>query len=398
MNYKITETGLDTRHLSYDSSPLIGDSTVDYLLTSISANNDFLLPGLVKDNDGPGRKDIILVIESLKNIEYVIKSHLSSIGAQYITTLLLSPKCEADPDSVLEIKNLLSQGLVINVGIHEPNTKEDIIKWGTQIDINSVSLPISPLEFNHDLINWCHEHVSEIIGLNPFGGYLSAPRNIESFTVQYLLNFAATYADIVILSGRDVVRSVDEADYLKTLVGKESSSMYLLKKNISKPVKPLKQFTYTSIKVGEDIEVPYVEPQSIIRGDTELTLGGPKIKMPEKQIPGEEEDLEKIPGDGVQEISNLLQLLDYEGLSQGEALALSRYKVLEYLRLEYLESKWSYSIAKIGDSVILFELKNPGKISGFLWWTQQESPQTKTFILCGISGNYQFIEKSNEVD
>lgn len=365
IEYKIERIAVDTREINYRGGSFFNKKpdNVDYLLTSVAANNDFLLPELF---EGSYQKKLITILEGDKEIKYLLERHLAALGRQTIDILLVSASCIDSPD----IKELMEAGLVKDLGVLG---SDDIKKLDLEGKVKFVALPLCPLNYNHELIELAKEKRLSIIGLNPFGEELSVARNIKAFTVPYLLKFAATNADIVVVPGKDLIQAKEQSNFLESLIGLESSGMYVLKKSTSSRVKELKKFTYSSIQVDQDTLVPFDSPEEIVP-DTVIAFGGYKKAI-------------TTSPDGP------LSDLDFTGMTDGEAFALVRNKAIDYVRAEY--PGYELSFAKIGCSVFTIKAVLKGRIPSVLHRWIGSDDEVNIFLVAGTKEDGYSLKEQN---
>lgn len=397
VNYKVSEVGLDTRSINYDCD-FLGDgfNKISYLFTSISANNDFLVG---PDLRVSSKFSIITHIDTVDKLEYLVEAHTKSLGVRYLSVLLIDSECDISSKEI-EINNLKERGLVESIGIYGPKSKEVLEK--TKIPFDYVGLPVSPLDYNHEVMEWCKSNEKTVIGLEPYGDKLSEARNIESFTKMYLLNFISTNADIVILPGKDLVQAIVESEYVMNLKGTKSLPMYVLKKSWHKTVEPLNKFAYTSVVLGDGVEISYHDPEMLI-DSAEITLGAAKeTKFADNtkkalQKFDVDEELRKS-SDPVSTINDLVSgVLDYSGLSDEVAFAFARYRVLSRLQDFFPGDDWEVQLAKIGTSELTIRLTKPEIIKGMLWWTKVTPAESKTYVLAMNKRRFKFFELDKNV-
>lgn len=380
--FKILGTCLDTTKIRFNPGTTNLEPDYTYIMTSLEANNDYMVGGLVKNNPG---LPLIVCTEFLDNVRYALEEHLKLLGRDTIDLLLIGPNADYTKLEVID--------QVKHLGLLNPPSV-DFIK-DKEFKVEFVALPISPLDFNMEIIKYCNENNIRIIGLNPMGGYLSAPRNIEAFSVPYLLGFCATYSEIVVVSGRDSSTAYTNAQYLKSLVGKEGSIIYNLKKSVHKPVPHIKKAVYTSaIMDGEDYVIPYSDPEFSVSLESHyLKLGSYLEKLGEPNV--------KI-SDDVKEVDNYLKVLYYpKDGTLADKFAIARYRVLDYLTSAFRDYTYNSvdDIAKIGDNVFLITLEKAPKFKGHFIWRHLEPGDTRQFyLILGMNGETLFKEvgKSNE--
>ena len=390
VKYKVSEVGIDTRGINYDFSFIhLYSKTINYLFTSIPENNDHII------GDYENRFNIITYIDTTERLEYLVESHIKALGVKYISILLFDSSCDLSRVEV-DIKSLQTRGLVSEIGIYNPGTVE--VLSNCKVPIEYVGLPVCPLDYNHEVMEWSRLNGKTIIGLDPFGDYLSTARNIESFTKVYLLNFISTNADIVILpSHRGISMAITDAKYVMSLSGRDSLPMYILKKSMHKSVEPLKKFAYTSLLLDDGIEVSYEEPEELIDG-IEITLGAAKKTRFEDNTKNAldkfdvDEELEKEinPEKSINDL--VTGILDYVGLSDDTAFAFARYRALERLKDFFPPDNWGILQARIGKSVVTFEAVKPESVKGMLWWAKVTPKESRTFVLAMNDRRFKFFE------
>jgi len=385
--FKIQGIGLDTSTIDYKPENLY--ENFDYVYTSIRANNDYL----VSDAISSIKKTPTLIVSTdyLDNINIGLEEHLKALDRKFCQLLLVDAGANWAFTSYL--LNDECKALYENIGIENPKDldqlKELIEKAGSQgIKIEYVSIHISPFEFNKELIEFCVENKITILGTNPMGGYLSANRNIETFSVPYLLGFAANYADIVFLSGRNLVKASDDLAYLTELIGTEAGNEYTLSKSVYKPVKPLKKAIYTSIQLGNKTIVPYDCPELCVDPRVLVTKIGSYVNTV-KKISGKKklESTADLETEGTEpldaETENFLKLLYYpsDGTLE-DCFAIARYKVLNFLRVTLTKAEgWDFQSFKIGNNILLITASKEPKVEGFLIWKNLKIEKPREFML-----------------
>ena len=377
--YKIQGVGLDTTNLDYIAD--VGD--FDYLHTSISANNGLIIRGILEESIAT----IITSIDFLDQSKTAITNHLYELGRDKIDLLLINTSCDFEKYSE-EIKGLLESELVDQIGLKNPNSPEEIKRIMKTIPkIKYISLELCPLNFNYDVVKFCEDNDIDILVFNPYGGYISAPTLIESFTMPYLLNFAAYYGTIVFLSGRELSSKAQKA-YLEPLIGAdiENESIYQLNKNIKKLVKPIKKMVNTSIIVNEDITLPFKSLQSSLFSGDDLILSLDKTYYNiDEDI--EVDDVAKYVNDRLEDKE--YKLPEDTG-NDGDLLSVLRYYV----------SMWLDDILEAGKTII-----NCVKLSHniFIYLVYEEDKKRRKvdyspigcYLLYELGGNIQFLKVEN---
>ena len=379
LKFKISGVGLDTRRLTICPSETF-DELFDYIHTSISENNDYIISDFIKFQSGAS---IITTIDFSDTMETAIAGHLLTIGREKIDLLLINSNCSWD---ITNINHLKSSGMVDSIGISNPDSIERIIELQKEMrgEIKYISLDLCPLNFKYDIVNWCIENNITMLGFNPFGGHISAPSIIDSFSIPYLLGFSASYCSIVFLSGEDIFQTIPERDYLNNLIGKDVEPKYILKKNVSKLYKPIKKTVETSINISDNIIFPYNCPEIIYNPEElVLTLGKTTEIIPEQTEPTEIES----------EVYQLLNLLympkDSDIRSQ---FAIFRYRVIELLKVKFPEVTWEHVYGKLGDKLMAIVVRKEDKTG---WIKKKVDVTSHTFILGMTSDNKVYFSETN---
>lgn len=379
-NFKISGVGLDTRRLTICPSNSF-DELFDYIHTSISENNDYIISDFIKYQSGAS---LITTIDFSDTMETVLAGHLLTLGRDKIDLLLINSNCKWDINNIEQLK---ISGIIDSVGISNPDSIERIIEIRKEIGedkIKYISLDLCPLNFRYDIVNWCFENNITILGFNPFGGHISAASIIDSFSIPYLLGFSATYCSIVFLSGEDIFQCIPERNYLNNLIGKEIEPKYILKKNISKLYKPIKKTVKTSLNIGDNITFPYECPEIIYEPEEILLNLGKTIESIPQQI--EKTELES-------EVYQLINVL-YKptDASTSDLFAIYRYRVLELLKVKFPENTWEHVYGKLGDKLMAIVVRKENKTG---WIKKKVDIINNTFILGMTSENKIFFSETN---
>lgn len=347
--FKILGTGIDTGNMIFKPASDNEDS-YDYIHTSISKNNDFLVADYIKNQPGAS---LVVTVDFTDNLEQVLGGHLEELGRNTVDLLLLD--CPTFDWSRLQeiFEPLVQEGLVGEVGIANPVSLDVLDKLKDALGPGKkiyVALDICPFKYNVDIMEWIEKEGAVLLSFNPFGGYLNAPTLIESFSIPYLLAFAATHSEIVFLSGRDLFGSSQAKGYLETLVGLENKDVakYTLKKSTSRLVKPAKRVIGTSLALDRgNFVLSYDIPQFLYYlPDLEISLGKTVDVLP--TVP---EDLYTTLERGIKDLIDILYFpVD---ASDNVKYALLRYKVLQHLRFLYPESaEWIMDLTNLGDRIL----------------------------------------------
>jgi hypothetical protein len=400
--FKVKSTCLDTTTFDYDV--LYTDHTYDYLLTSIVSGNDITIYDSLPVND---KTELIVYTNHIDALNTTLNSHLKLLGREKASIVLIDAKSGWDsaesmfvelgsvvgsygiwcPESVVEIDQILSK--VKSYGLY----------------INYIAMNLNPLEFNYEIVRYCESKGLSIIGLNPMGGLLSSGRNIEAFTVPYLLGFSSAYSEIVVLSGRNQYKSAESGRYIEdNLIDKELDKNYILKKTINKPVKSISKAIYTSTRLFGDI-LPYDDPFLLLDPDYSVIEIGKSSKVisskaidSKKVKLGSVDDLDGEPKGIIKEVNDLLSILYYP--SDGDIrskFACAKYKVLDYLGYEFnTESGWIRNFSSIGSTILLVMVSKAPKTTGMLWWKKEEPGDVRNFCLYNDGTKFVFREIFDE--
>lgn len=402
--FKIEGTCIDTSTMKgYVPAAILG-SSFDYILTSIPANNDVLIKDYVGSFKFSETK-LIVHASHLDGLCDTVKSHVELVGRDYVDILLVDSKA----DWKLAGSEVVGLGDRCKAwGIMEPESVEEVKKIvetvGSDSIVKYIALTINPLEFNLDLINYCTDNGILVIGLNPLGGYLSAPRNITAFTVPYLLGFSAFYSDITVISGRNLDTADNDSLYLSGLKGKDAGNNYVLKKSTNKPVKGVSQAVFTSFKLKDEI-IPYDDPTMCLYADQMvLEVGKPskKLKKTEPvQRPPKDTDDVVLPGETdssdsskfVEQANHLLNILHLPSDGdESSKFAVAKYKLLDLIKCDFSSAVWSYDFSMIGKSVMMVLLTRKPVKKGMLWWKKEIPGDIRTFYLLQKEGKFVFRE------
>lgn len=277
-NFRISGTGLDTSNLTYFPRVITDDNTTyDYFYTNVGANNGLIVRTLI-DSSSANDSSLIVGVDFLDHVSNAVGDHLEELLRSHADVLMIDASCDwktyAD-----EINVLLDSGLVRELGIKNPEklSIEELEVLSESFNIRYIGIDLCPLYYWKDIMDWASKKGMQVLSFNPFGGHLSAPSIIDAFTISYLLNFSAMHSDIVFLTGKDIIFSDTNRTYLNELKGREvaDDSIYKIKKNVNKLIKPLKTLGYTSLKLGEEL-FPMSEPDTLFNPDEfVVSLGSP---------------------------------------------------------------------------------------------------------------------------
>lgn len=386
MNYKIKNDGigLDMTHLNYcPKVEYLKD--FNYIHTSIRSNNDHVISEVFEDFAG---KTLVTEIGFTDKISVGLLSHLVSIGREWIDILEIPATCTWNDKTYEQLKYLTDAGMIYDISVKNPEKPEELEEIINTLDLHElklryVSLDLCPLNFNYDIINYCKDKEIEIIGYNSMGGKLTSESVIDCFTVPYLLGFAATHCHIVMLSGRDLFKSMQGAKYLENLIGKESEPMFTLRKNVRKLHKPLKKVINTSIVFEGDIQLPYNSPDYIPVGEESIVIGLNKtfFEMPEREL----NETEKV-------IYGLIRQLDFpEDATPEDKFSISKSQVIAFLKTKYSEHLFMYSM--INDTTIAVKAIKHTEEG---WFKKTIKTDTQQYLMSMMPDGTMFFKEINE--
>lgn len=389
---KIAGVGIDTTTIGFNPGDIYAreSSNIGYIYTSIEANNDFLLKTYIQSfKTGP-----VLVVGAkyLNGLALGLKQHLNTLERAF-TQLLLVDESADWKNWVSELSTIKAAGTAQNFGLQigsgaDLEKVKEIFELakGSGTELNFIALPVCPLDFNYEVLSWAKENKVTVFGFNPFGGNLSAARNIQTFSIPYLLGFAAGNADIVVLSGRDMQKAYENADWLTDIIGKESKPEYTLKKSVCRPVKELKKAIYTSIKVDPKTIIPYEAPDFALPAEFITQKIGSYVEQyiePVDLIPNIEStgDIDKRGEESLEDsVQHLIKILYYpEDGKPEDYFAIARYKAIEYLNLHFPGAEITFS--KTGNTLFWINVHIEATTQGHWWWLKVVPEVDRTFWL-----------------
>lgn len=374
--FSIKDIVLGTKELSNMTSKFLLNS-FNYIETSISYNNDFEL-GKVLDK----KTKIISSISSLSQYELMINYHLTWLKRDKIDILLVDSKASWKDEDFLSL--VLKRGeLFEEIGVTNVDSINDI-KRIQDLGINPdwASIVINPTCFNLELISFLRESGIKIISYGILGGYM-AKTNIEIYTLQFLLSFAAVYSDLVCISGNSCEEVLSNKVVLEKCINKE----------LTADLKPIYLFTSSRIVKRAPL-TPLPLYRYLPANNFVLKLKGSKsICSPILSLDG---NLEVIPEDYVKDN---LESVVYEYLDQLilpedcipdslEAFAFWRYNITAMISLLKGSRSYTYNYELCGNTFLIHRKKkfgfNKKKFSG-------------TYILALVDGDKNpFFRKIEE--
>lgn len=392
--FKIQGVGLDTSttcmKLWVNKEEDLDSSQFDYIHTSIHSNNDYLISDYVKNYPG---SSLITSIDFINNPDRALLGHLLELGRNKIDLLLVETSELLKNLGVLKekIEGLKNSGIIGEFGIKNPSSLEEIkqIEDSLGDKIKFISLDLCPLHFNYTVVQYCKDNNVDILGFNPFGGYISSAAIISSFTVPYLLAFSSTYSSVVFLSGRDLVLSKESMSYIKdNIIGFECSSKFTLKKNVSRLYKPLKKVVETSLVFNKNLVLKTNWPEYLYPlEDIIVNLGTPVniVDNIDKKLRTEVEMF----------IDDLLDVTEFPGwISIQSKFAIIRYQVLSALRTKF--PGWDMAIINSGDLSVGIVMYRTVQKKTKKFFKSRFIPETETkHFLCALPSidSIVFIEE-----
>lgn len=331
INFKIKGVGIDTTTLDYvPVNALSTKKALSYVFTNPAANNDFIIEKFVEYND---KASLITEINYVDGVDDVLKSHLKVLKRKSYDLLLMNANLEYEVFDT-SIKSIQDLGIVNHFGLSCPKDLDTLKKNIEYLEaigckIECVLLEINPENFQKEIIEYCSEANLSIFSTNSFGGWLDSARMISTYTAPYLLNLAALYSDVVILSSRDYfTATVYNAEYLTNLIDKvvENEDIYNLASS-SKIKQVIKPKIQTAIVVN-NMTLPY-ESSSYIFNPDELILKTSNI-FPEILRPNDEKT--KVESD----VESLISVIyKPEDIGDDDYFAILRYKIEEFLDISH---------------------------------------------------------------
>lgn len=346
--FKISGIGLDTTTIKFTP---VDDTVYDYLYTSISANNDYIISDYVKSMP---LASLVVGVDSVDNINDLLYKHIKTIGRDSIDLLLVDAKCNLKDLNIEEVSNVG----VKEIGIKNPISVDQILNTQKDLGENklkTISLNISPFCFNFDIIDYCNNNNIKIMSFNPFGGNISSQSMIESFSSPYLLSFSSTYSTVMFLSGRDLFLSRESKQYVENLIGKDTKPIFVLRKNVNKLIKPIKKVVNTCVNFEDLITINYNSPELLYNyEDVSFSLG--KVKSDLITIDDTVTDIEK-------EVNNLFKISYIpSNIEKGELFALYRYQAFDYLKIKYLQDfGWNTEYLRMSDNMVAIKISKTVK-------------------------------------
>lgn len=352
--FRVKGTGLDTTNLDY-SPKNASELDFQYYYTNPNANNGPLIYPLVSNLE----KGLIVGIDFLDEAKIAILEHLYELRRVNIDLLLIDASCNFEDENslndILELKN----NCIGNIGIKNPEkiSLERLMEVSKLLGgVKHIALNLSPLYFNKEILDWAYNNEVEVIAFNPLGGHLTAPCMIDSFGLQYLLNFSGVYADTVILSGKDLASTEINSSYLNNLVGESvlKPEIYTMKRSVDKLVKPLRKICSQSLVTETSEILPMEEAQNELFDPNELILsiGEEVVDVNlDYTLPEDEQKEDLAFNDILQYLENIKIPSDTE--NDNDIVSVVRPKAFALFRARYLESAgWECFSINLGNIVV----------------------------------------------
>ena len=362
---KFKSIGLDTRNLEY--GPLYFDK-FEYVVSSIRANNPHETYGILNSCN----KDVklVLITDFLDSLDVSIVGYLSEVQRDYIDLLLVDAKCDIQK-YIHYLGVLVESKTVRHIGIINPVSVSQLEKIKITIpDLVYVGLDLCPLNYNKEVLDWCSKNNVQVLGFNQFGGHLSAPSLIESFSAPYLLNFSALYSDIIILSGSNIKNALNNYNYLEELMDFELYEKdYKLDKSVSKLIKPMKKCVHSLLKIeDEGLELPFNDPGELYSPE-EISLG---FKTQIMKDTGNKQ----IKPDIIEEIvcKNISEMHRPEDGDYLSFISILRPRILGTLQKYYKEKQnWQLSYFMATDNMYVFSASRKEKRTNYLLYVDDKT-------------------------
>lgn len=353
--FKIKKISLGTKYLPMImGSSIVSSSKInyDYLETSISYNNDYIL-GNKEYRKNIKNVKIISTIKSLKEYSNLLTYHLKYLNRKIIDILLL----DVSGDWETNLKDLWENDEIYfnYLGISNVKSIDDIERFNKILDCYPAycSIELSVFNFNKELIEYCQEKNIKIISFGCLGGIYNAESFIEMFSLQYLLGFASYYSDIVCISSKsidEVIKSVKILnEYKNKSIKEDEIALFSLSKSIEKAIDNPKRKVINYYKITEG-DFSVINSQSSYVPNEYLITSFKKNLGKHKDLQSSEIEM-LIKSD-----LNLISIPE-DMTDNNEIIAYYRYSIMSLIMIYYSEKYWKYNILEIGKSVYLVNLK-----------------------------------------
>lgn len=331
-----------------DLSQLVSDyflGDFDYIETSISYNNDFRVGKFLKKD-----AKIISTISSLSQYDIMLQYHLKWLKRDRIDILLVDAKGTWKDEDIMGLYTSEYYGEFGLSGVEKIEDIERVKNLGIKVDW--VSMVINPTYFNLELITYLKDSGIKIMSYGVLGGNIMAETNIEVYTLQFLLTFAALYSDLVCISSHCGEEISTNKLVLERFIGlpvtDEVKHVYYLETSRMVKRSPYKRLPVYQYLTKDSMVLKYTGPRNIYV---------PALSM--------ESDLEKLPEDSE---LNELEMYIKSGFEKmmlpedcipgsGEDLAFWRYSCIALLSIKRGYRKYKYIYEEQGNLFILTRKK-----------------------------------------
>ena len=353
--FMIQGCGFDTTQIR---EQWLSNTKTSYVLADLSANNEFLWAKWYQESGG--NIPVILKVGFYDSLQDIIERYMLSLGGKKPKLILFSSDTmEYKKDLVDEIEKEFDL-----IGIYGEDLEKAKSWLGS--NIKYLCTQINPLYYNYELLEWAKIEGLQIICTNPLGDSLSKARNIQAFSLPYLLDFAGANSNLVMLEGKNPWDLETMQNYLEALQNLPIDHKLVLKKTIIKPVKGIKTVISTFATPSEDCKVCYTDPYLLLdRRDISTVLG-----KQDNQIPELEED-----DSDLKDFVDLIFLP--EGADPGTKATIVRQRVSEYLLVDH--EGWKVKTNTFGNQMILFTLERPAGKAHF--WSKYDPGEKKIYFI-----------------
>lgn len=308
-NFLMQDVVLGTKELGYMTETYLMKA-FNYIETAISYDNDYRLGKIL-----PKHAKIISTISSLSVYDSMLRYHLKWLKRGKIDILLVNAHGAWNNDDLLRLAadKMFYEELGLS-GVESIDDVQKVLDLG--IDVKWVSMTLNPTYFNLELITFLREHGIKIISHGILGGNIMAETNIEVYTLQFLLAFAALYSDLVCISGKNMEETnkikLTLEKYKGLPVSEEEKAVYMFTSSrIVKraPLKPLPLYRYLvtsglviKFKGPKDLYIPHIsmdddiekldlpEDEQLSKTELFIKTSLETLTLPEDCIPGSGED------------------------------------------------------------------------------------------------------------
>jgi len=247
---KIKGVGLDTSLLMYKPDP---QYLPDIIYIDSTQNNAFYLRDLLED------KQVIIRAGSVGGVRGVCQD----IGKNQVDVLLLPAESLAKESTIEELKEILDCEEIGALGIERPKSMKELMIAAENLKKiilpSYLALTLNPLHYQKEMLEWADRTGVEIIGLDIYGSLEGSAATIQAFTLPFLLSYAASYSDLVLLPARDMVGAEYERLYLEELIGKNRVPETKMKSTVIHNFPTFPTMIYTSLKSDLGV-IPYNNP------------------------------------------------------------------------------------------------------------------------------------------